>query len=96
MTNPYAPITEEQLSALKLPHGVQNGTIVLEAMGPAREIGLKLNDVIVRFDNEEIGTTLELRKYLYEKKKIGDMMDVHFYREGKLLKTTVKLEGKPE
>lgn len=96
LTNPYAPITEEQFSDLKLPHDVQNGIIVLEATGPAKKGGLKLNDVIVRFDNEKIGMTLELRRYLYKKKKIGDIMDVYFYREGKLLKTTVKLEGKPE
>ncbi|MCU6339871.1 PDZ domain-containing protein, partial [Enterobacter quasiroggenkampii] len=69
---------------------------VLEAAGPAKKAGLKLNDVIVRFDNETIGQTRDLRKYLYEKKKVGDTMEVHFYREGKLMMTTVQLEDKPQ
>ncbi|EPY08518.1 peptidase s1 and s6 chymotrypsin/hap [Paenibacillus alvei TS-15] len=96
LTNPYAPITEEQRNDLKLPQDVKNGVIVLEATGPAKKAGLKLNDVIVRFDNETIGQTRDLRKYLYEKKKVGDTMEVHFYREGKLMMTTVQLEDKPQ
>ncbi|SYX86940.1 S1C family serine protease [Paenibacillus alvei] len=96
LTNPYAPITEEQRNDLKLPQDVKNGVIVLEAAGPAKKAGLKLNDVIVRFDNETIGQTRDLRKYLYEKKKVGDTMEVHFYREGKLMMTTVQLEDKPQ
>lgn len=96
LTNPYAPITEEQRNDLKLPKDVKNGVIVLEATGPAKKAGLKLNDVIVRFDNEAIGQTRDLRKYLYEKKKVGDTMEVHFYREGKLMMTTVQLEDKPQ
>lgn len=96
LTNPYAPITEEQRNDLKLPKDVKNGVIVLEATGPAKKAGLKLNDVIVRFDNETIGQTRDLRKYLYEKKKVGDTMEVHFYREGKLMMTTVQLEDKPQ
>ncbi|NOJ71943.1 S1C family serine protease [Paenibacillus alvei] len=96
LTNPYAPITEEQRNDLKLPHEVKNGVIVLEATGPAKKAGLKLNDVIIRFDNEAIGQTRDLRKYLYEKKKIGETMEVHFYREGKLMMTTVQLEDKPQ
>ncbi|TQR44081.1 S1C family serine protease [Paenibacillus popilliae] len=96
LTNPYAPITEEQRNDLKLPQDVKNGVIVLEATGPAKKAGLKLNDVIVRFDNETIGQTRDLRKYLYEKKKVGETMEVHFYREGKLMMTTVQLEDKPQ
>ncbi|WP_268624348.1 S1C family serine protease [Paenibacillus alvei] len=96
LTNPYAPITEEQRNDLKLPQEVKNGVIVLEATGPAKKAGLKLNDVIVRFDNETIGQTRDLRKYLYEKKKVGETMEVHFYREGKLMMTTVQLEDKPQ
>ncbi|MDT8978731.1 trypsin-like peptidase domain-containing protein [Paenibacillus sp. chi10] len=96
LTNPYAPITDEQRNDLKLPQDVKNGVIVLEATGPAKKAGLKLNDVIVRFDNETIGQTRDLRKYLYEKKKVGETMEVHFYREGKLMMTTVQLEDKPQ
>ncbi|MBN3524267.1 S1C family serine protease [Paenibacillus apiarius] len=96
LNNPYAPITQEQRDDLELPSEVKAGVIVLEATGPAKKAGLQLNDVIVRFDNEPIGTTLDLRKYLYEKKQIGENLDVKFYRDGKLMTTAVELSDKPE
>ena len=96
LNNPYAPITQEQREDLQLPLEVTAGVIVLEATGPAKKAGMQLNDVIVRFDNEPIGTTLDLRKYLYEKKKIGESLDVKFYRDGKLMTTSVELSDKPE
>ncbi|MGG4397317.1 trypsin-like peptidase domain-containing protein [Paenibacillus thiaminolyticus] len=96
VTNPYAPITEEQREDIRLPKDVREGVIVLEASGPAKQAGLKLNDVIVRFDKQEIGSTLELRKYLYDMKHIGDSMDVQFYRDGVLMTVTVILADKPD
>ncbi|BFH18084.1 trypsin-like peptidase domain-containing protein [Paenibacillus melissococcoides] len=96
VNNPYAPITEEQRDDIRLPKDVREGVIVLESSGPAKRAGLKLNDVIVRFDKQEIGSTLELRKYLYEKKHIGDSMDVHFYRDGVLMTVKVILADKPD
>ena len=96
VNNPYAPITEEQREDIRLPKDVREGVIVLESSGPAKQAGLKLNDVIVRFDKQEIGSTLELRKYLYEKKHIGDSMDVHFYRDGVLMTVKVILADKPD
>lgn len=95
LNNPYAPITDEQRDELQLPKSVQEGVIVLEATGPASAADLRLNDVIVKFDNTEIGSTLELRKYLYEQKEIGEEMKISYYRNGKLLTTTVKLTDKP-
>lgn len=96
LNNPYLPITDEQRKDLKLPSSLENGVIVLEASGPALTAGLKLNDVIVKFDTTAIGSTLELRKYLYDEKKIGDELKVSFYREGKLMTVSVKLMDKPE
>lgn len=96
LNNPYAPITQELREDLQLPLEVTAGVIVLEATGPAKKAGMQLNDVIVRFDNDPIGTTLDLRKYLYEKKKIGESLDVKFYRDGKLMTTSVELSDKPE
>ncbi|UHA75400.1 S1C family serine protease [Paenibacillus sp. 481] len=95
LNNPYAPITKEQRKELKLPNEVKDGVIVLEASGPAKKAGLKLDDVIVRFDKANIYTTLELRKYLYEQKKVGDVMEIGFYRDGKLMVTSVTLGDKP-
>ncbi|WP_214627083.1 S1C family serine protease [Paenibacillus agaridevorans] len=78
-------------SDLKLPDNVLAGVIVLEAVGPALKAGLQFNDVIVDFDGHAIGTTMELRKYLYSKKKIGDSIEISYYRDGELKKTKLKL-----
>lgn len=53
---------------LKLPDEVYDGVIVLEAVGPAKDAGLLFNDVIVKLDGQSIGSTIDLRKYLYTKK----------------------------
>ncbi|MBP3966858.1 S1C family serine protease [Paenibacillus lignilyticus] len=81
---------------LKLPDDVKQGVIVLQAVGPAEEAGLAFNDVIVKLDNVSISSTMELRKYLYGKKTIGDEIEVTFYRDGKKQTTTFKLAEKTE
>ncbi|WP_211749838.1 trypsin-like peptidase domain-containing protein [Paenibacillus sp. Marseille-Q4541] len=96
LTSPYAPLDKEQREEMKLPESVEEGVIVLEASGPAEEAGLKMNDVIVEFDGKKIRSTLDLRKHLYEKKKIGDELKVKFYRDGKLTEVATKLTDKPE
>lgn len=67
---------------LDLPKDVRDGVIVLETVGPAKDAGLKFNDVIVKLDKQAIGSTMELRKYLYAKKQIGDEIEVTLYRDG--------------
>lgn len=76
---------------LKLPDDVLSGVIVLEAVGPSLKAGLKFNDVIVELDGHAIGSTMELRKYLYSQKKIGDNIEVSYYRDGELKKAKLKL-----
>lgn len=82
--------------ALNLPPTVKEGVIVLEAVGPAKEAGFQFNDVIVKLDNQTIGSTMELRKYLYGKKKIGDKLLVTFYREGKQHTESITLAEKSD
>jgi serine protease Do len=81
---------------LKLPASVKQGVIVLEAVGPAKEAGLKFNDVIVKLDNQPVGSTMELRKYLYSNKQIGDTIEVSYYRGGELEKLSFKLAEKAD
>jgi len=71
---------------LNLPRDVYEGIIVMQALGPAEEAGLEFNDVIVQLDQLKVSSTRQLRKYLYEHKKIGDVMEVQYYR-GKELKS---------
>ncbi|WEK54211.1 MAG: trypsin-like peptidase domain-containing protein [Candidatus Cohnella colombiensis] len=79
-----------------LPADVKQGIIVLEAVGPAQEAGLKFNDVIVALDGNPIQSTIELRKYLYSEKKIGESVEITYYRNGKKSTISVKLSEKTE
>ncbi|GFN31336.1 S1C family serine protease [Paenibacillus xylaniclasticus] len=85
---------EDSDVGLILPEGVEDGVIVLEAVGPAKEAGLQFNDLIVKFDKTPIGSTMELRKYLYNHKEIGDTIEITFYRDGELMTVKVKLSLK--
>lgn len=77
------PINHWQ-ETLKLPTDVQEGVAIVNVMNqsPADLAGLEKFDVIVEFDGESISNVLDLRKYLYQKKKIGDVLTVTFYRNG--------------
>jgi serine protease Do len=81
---------------LKLPADVKTGVIVLEASGPAKDAGLKSQDVIVALDGKPIGSVLELRKYLYDHKAIGDKITVTYYRSGKKGTATATLAESPD
>lgn len=96
LTSPYAALDEEQREEMKLPDSVEEGVIVLESSGPADEAGLRMNDVIVEFDGQKIKATLDVRKHLYEKKKIGEELKIKFYRDGKLTEVSAELIDKPE
>lgn len=78
---------------LKLPKNIDKGAFVVSVMpnSPASAAGLKELDVVVELDGKPIADVLELRKHLYKDKKIGDEMDITFYREGKLMHTKMKL-----
>jgi len=79
-----------------IPEGVTEGVVVLETYGPAKKAGLKFNDIIVQLDDTPIASTLELRKYLYNRKKIGDPLRVTFYRDGERHTVELVLAEKDE
>jgi serine protease Do len=81
-------------ATLHLPKDVTEGVAVIEVvpMSPAAQAGLKQFDVIVALDDHKIRDVLDLRKYLYTKKSIGDTMKVTFYRDGEKHTVTMKLE----
>ncbi len=96
LNNPYVPLAEDQRKELNLPNNVKDGVVVLDAVGPAQEAGIQFNDVITKFNDESITSTLSLRKYLYDQTKIGEDLKITYYRNGKVNQTTVKLLEKPE
>lgn len=78
---------------LKLPKDVKGGLVISDVVlgSPAQKAGLRKMDVIVKLDNVEIKSMIDLRKHLYNKKNIGDSLKVGFYRNGEYQEVTVVL-----
>lgn len=96
LNNPYVPLADEQRNKLKLPSSVKDGAVVLDVVGPAKEAGLKFNDVITQFNGQPITSTLSLRKYLYDHTKAGSQLKITFYREGVMKEVSAILQEKPK
>ncbi|ETI66852.1 S1C family serine protease [Neobacillus vireti] len=84
-----------QQEALKLPRDVNYGVALRQVIpnSPASQAGLKELDVIVEMDGQKINDVIDLRKHLYQEKKIGEQMKVKYYRDGKLQDTTLRLSA---
>jgi serine protease Do len=82
-----------QQEALKLPKDVTSGVALRQVVpaSPASRAGLKEMDVIIELDGKKINDVLDLRKHLYQEKKVGDQMKVNVYRNGSLKNTTIHL-----
>lgn len=78
---------------LKLPEEIQGGVYVwsVEPFSPADRAGLTRLDVITELDGKKIMSSLDLRKVLYQDKKIGESMDIVFYRDGERREVTIEL-----
>lgn len=84
-----------QQEALKLPKDINYGVAIrgVEPNSPAALAGLQELDVIIEMDGVKINDVIDLRKHLYNKKRVGDQMTIKFYRDGKLKEVTLKLGG---
>ena len=84
-----------QQEELKLPKDITYGAAIrgVQPDSPAEQAGLQALDVIVEMDGEEIRDVVDLRKHLYNKKKVGEEMKIKFYRNGNLEETTMILGG---
>lgn len=82
-----------QQQTLKLPKEITTGVVITDvvANSPASKAGVKQYDVIVEMDGKKIETSIDLRKHLYNNKKIGDTLTMKVYREGKLVELTLTL-----
>jgi serine protease Do len=82
-----------QEEALKLPKDINYGVALRQVVpnSPASQAGLQELDVIVEMDGDTIHDVIDLRKHLYQETKVGDKMEVKYYREGKLKTTTITL-----
>lgn len=68
---------------LDLPDDVTEGAVIMTVDGPAKKAGLREKDVIVKLDDREIRNMIDLRKYLYSEKQIGELINVTLYRKGR-------------
>ena len=77
---------------LNLPSGVTGGVVIAEvdSKGSAKAAGLQPYDVIVEMDGQKIQGIQNLRKVLYSH-KVGDKMEVTYYRNGQKQTTTISL-----
>ncbi|MED3661640.1 S1C family serine protease [Ureibacillus sp. FSL K6-8385] len=82
-----------QKQTLRLPDNVTTGVVVSEVVpgSPADRAGVKQYDVIVEMDGQKIENSIDLRKYLYNEKEIGDTLKVKVYRSGKEMELKLKL-----
>ncbi|MFT4417017.1 S1C family serine protease [Fredinandcohnia humi] len=76
-----------------LPENVTGGVIVtgVAQNSAAEKAGIKMRDVIVKINDTEVKNSMELRKYLYTKAKIGEEVELTLYRDGKQQKVTLTL-----
>src|SRR5690625_2867394 len=83
----------EWKNTLKLPDSVEGGVYIwtIEPLSPADQGGLNRLDVVTEFNGEPIMDILDLRKILYQELKIGDEVDIVYYRDGERMETKVKL-----
>lgn len=83
---------EQKTNVLKIDESVQEGVVVVDVTSntSASEAGLQSGDVITSFNGQPVTTGLELRQALY-KTRVGDEVDVEFYREGQLQTQTMTM-----
>jgi len=100
ISRPYIGISMLDLSdeyylwqnRINIPEGVNEGVAVVEVVknGPADKAGFKKGDIIVQIGDEPISGLAEFRYRLY-KHKVGDEIDMTFYRDGAKKTLTIKL-----
>jgi len=83
----------EWQNTLSLPGDIEGGVYVwsVEPLSPAAQAGMNRLDVIVALDGKEVMNMIDLRKILYQEKKVGDTVRVTYYRDGQKGETTIKL-----
>ena len=87
------PIQQQQ-ETLNLPEEVTEGVVVTDVIpnSPAIEAGMEKYDTIVQLDEEKVSDMVALRKYLYNKKEIGDPLKITVYRDGKQMNLEMVLK----
>ncbi|MEK4231202.1 S1C family serine protease [Solibacillus sp. FSL H8-0538] len=82
-----------QQQTLRIPAELTTGVVVTQVVqdSAAQTAGMQQYDVIVEMDGEKIENAIDLRKHLYNEKKIGDTLQIKVYRQGKLVELKLTL-----
>lgn len=80
---------------LNIPKDVTSGVLVTDVTpnSPASKAGLQRYDLIIGLDDQKIENSIEFRKYLYDKKKVGDKVVVTYYHNGQKQQKTIILDA---
>lgn len=83
----------EWQNSLGLPEDITSGVYIwsVEPDSPADKAGLEKLDVITKLDDKKIENIIDLRKILYEEKKVDDDIKITAYRQGEKMEVTTKL-----
>jgi serine protease Do len=84
---------------LNLPNDVVAGVVIrneVDQFSPAGKAGLRMYDVIVQMDGQDIENGAQLRKFLTLNKKPGDTVRITYYRDGLKQTVDIKLASTPE
>lgn len=89
LTNKYALYRY----GINVDSSIKSGVILVKVNDgyPANNGGLKDGDIITKVDDEKVTTVSEFKYQLY-RHKIGDEIEITYYRNGKENKTTIKLD----
>ncbi|WP_309475284.1 trypsin-like peptidase domain-containing protein [Bacillus sp. 03113] len=76
-----------------LPDNVDKGAVItnIDPNSAAAKAGLQAQDVIVSINGSKVEGAIDLRKYLYNKSKVGDKVELQVYHQGKLKMVYVTL-----
>lgn len=82
-----------QQQTLQIPAEVTTGVVITQIVNgsAAEKAGMKQYDVIVEMDGNKVEDTIDLRKHLYNEKKIGDTLQLKVYRQGQLVELQLTL-----
>lgn len=77
--------SESQQSILKLPSSVTSGVVLMKvnSNSTAKNAGLKQYDVVVKVGSHKVSSIATLKEALYSY-KIGQKVQIQYYRNGKL------------
>ena len=77
---------------ITIPDGVDEGVAIISVTNgsPAEKAGLKKGDIIVSLGGEKTGSLAEFRYELY-KHDVGEAVEIEYYRDGKIQKTSITL-----